>query len=643
MSSHKKLKEDYVISVEDKALLEDKSKRKCNLWTLALITQNIVIICLVLYIFGAFDFLADAGDSSAIVSELGESSLILNEDQDNVDELQDDDGNLYLTGRSVAPNVVFLLADDVGWADIGKHEAEYSTPNIDAILSDGIELTRFYTHTLCTASRMAMLTGRYSWKLGFQYQEVVHGMMTGHIPYDEVTFAEVTKEMGYNNYYVGRWGVGYASWDMTPLSRGWDKYSGYLGCDGGYYNYSTDHFDWSNVFDMWDMKEPYLAANMTYTEDVFLDKAFEYLEDAKSSGKPFTLTYGSRSAHPPIDDDWPTNYPPIIYPECAQTNPSYLGREYFCNKVKYLDYTWGKLIDHLKENDLYDNTIIFMTTDNGATPYSGMSGWSDWGCNWPLRGGKVTHFEGGLRVFAGMSGGLIPEKLRGTSFDELTHGTDISATIMRLSMTKKQFEERPTLTGTKKVVDGNNLYNFEHHDLLVHNVNPQSYPAWMSDIDYDYAATDGEWKYYVGGTAWSRGGGWYNTPEKGMVTIENYPDRFLLAGGWCEDGCLFHLFTDPTENYDVSADYPEILDYYQDLIDAIHFGGFDEEYHSGQPNVIDFRAYQADGIMRPYLNKDSITEYDSRTKSVDSIFTYDYSNYPMSYIGDYNGTYPFDD
>jgi len=128
------------------------------------------------------------------------------------------------------------------------------------------------------------------------------------------------------------------------------------------------------VYDMWDMDEPFIDANMTYSEDVFLSKSLEYLDDAKDSGKPFTLTYASRTAHPPIDNDWPTFYPPIIWPECVQANASYIGREYFCNKVKYLDYSWGILIDYLHDNDLYDNTIIFITTDNGATPYSEMDG-----------------------------------------------------------------------------------------------------------------------------------------------------------------------------------------------------------------------------------------------------------------------------
>jgi len=643
MPSHQKLEEHPVSNATDSALLGDE-KSACNFWMWLAITQIIVIIFLVLAEFGVFLNLSDATNESGAAGAFEDDSVLFNAGQGNLDEVHADASDKYLTGSHVAPNMIFLLTDDIGWADIGLHKAEYTTPNIDSILESGIELTSFYTHTLCSPSRMAMLTGRMTWKLGAQYQEVVHGMMTGHIPYDEVTFAEVTKEMGYNNYYVGRWGVGYASWDMTPLRRGWDKFSGYLGCDGGYYNYSTEHWDWKNVYDMWDMDEPFIDANMTYSEDVFLSKSLEYLDDAKSSGKPFTLTYASRTAHPPIDNDWPTFYPPIIWPECVQTNASYIGREYFCNKVKYLDYSWGILIDYLHDNDLYDNTIIFITTDNGATPYSEMDGWSDYGCNWPLRGGKVTHFEGGLRVWAGMSGGLIPEELRGTTFDELTHVTDIAATFMRLSMTESQFEARATLTGTEKVVDGKNLYDFEYHDLIIHNVNTRMVPSWMSNITYDYGATDGEWKYYMGGTPWSRGSGWYNTPERGYINGNTSPDVWMLAGGWCQDGCLFHLPSDPTENYDVSSDYPEIPAYFEDLIDAIYEGGFDPDYHSGQPFDIDFRGYQADGIMRPYLNQDSINDYTCRTSSDNYNFTYDYSSYLLSWIGDYDGsTWPFSD
>merc|ERR1719233_1190769 len=216
------------------------------------------------------------------------------ENVEDVNEEEEDatssGGAEYLTG-AVAPNMLFLLADDIGWADISANGGRFDTPNIDELVTGGIQFTNFYSDALCTPSRMSFLTSRHAWKLGVQYPEVIHGLMTGHIPPDELTFAEVTREMGYDNYYVGRWGVGYASWDYTPLGRGWDKFVGYFGPEGGYYNHSTDHFDeWTDVYDMWYMTDEYIEANMTYSEDLFYDHTIKYLNEAKSAGKPFTLT-----------------------------------------------------------------------------------------------------------------------------------------------------------------------------------------------------------------------------------------------------------------------------------------------------------------------------------------------------------------
>merc|ERR1712096_139588 len=124
-----------------------------------------------------------------------------------------------------------------------------------------------------------------------------------------------------------------------------------------------------------------------------------------------TLTYASQTVHSPIDDDWPTNYPPMIWEECEIDNSDLIGREYYCNKVKYLDYTWGLLIDYLKTSGMWDNMVVFITNDNGGYPYTGEAGnhasmYGGWGCNWPYRGGKATHYEGGIKVWTGMTGGL---------------------------------------------------------------------------------------------------------------------------------------------------------------------------------------------------------------------------------------------
>jgi len=257
MATKQYLEEVEVDQKEDQPLIGDVRK-SYNFWKLTVFFLLIVILVLILALFGVFSNVtsSDSADSKTLTNDYIRQDVI----GDNLSDEDDNTGDAYLTG-DVAPNIIFLLADDIGWADISHNNGEFSTPNIDMILEGGVEFTQFYSHALCTPSRMAFLTGRLAWKLGSQYSEVIHGMMTGHIPSEETTWAEVTKEMGYTNYYVGRWGVGYASWDMTPLGRGWDKFMGYFGPEGGYYNHTTNHFDeWMGVYDMWDMYEPFFCS-----------------------------------------------------------------------------------------------------------------------------------------------------------------------------------------------------------------------------------------------------------------------------------------------------------------------------------------------------------------------------------------------
>jgi len=582
-----------------------------------LITTNIF---LALYLSGAFGF--STNDSTD------------DKDFQDVEYLTTHDE--YLTGPT-APNMLFLIGDDIGFSDISATGGLFDTPNIDELVTGGVQFKDFHTHDSCTPSRVAFLTGRYSWKTGLQYKGVVHGMNTAHIPVDEKTFAEVTREMGYDNYYVGRWGVGYASWDYTPLGRGWDKFAGYFGPEQGYYYHTSKQGDWEDVYDFWDMKEPLLTANESYSEDVFLAKTIEYLDEANDKDKPFTLVYGSQTSHTPMENDDPSNYPPIIWAECEQLDEKYKGREYYCNKVKYLDYVWGVIINYLKETGMWDNMLIFATSDNGAIPYTDTD-WYGWGCNWPFRGGKSTYYEGGIKNWAGMTGGLVPSEYRGTTFDSLTHIVDLAATAMRLSMTKSEYEARKSLTGTSKIVDGKNLFSFEHHELIVHNVLPQWVPGTQDPGQFDYAASDGEWKYIVG--VWDSSGlgnGWYNFPGYGI--IDKFHEDFIwnLAGGNCSHGCLFHMETDPYEYIDLSGDYLEISNYFSQLIDAIHRGGFDDSYHPGQRYEEDYRGRQADGIMRPYLNPIASFEYQERRGLVDNNGDYDYQSFSQFWFGDYEG------
>ena len=118
--------------------------------------------------------------------------------------------------------------DDLGWADIGAHDAGYETKNIDALLSSGIELTNYHVHSVCSPTRSALMTGQYSFKLGLQRTNPpIQPMTMEHLPYDAPTIAELLKKAGYRTHMLGKWHLGYASWNMTPTARGFDTHYGY--------------------------------------------------------------------------------------------------------------------------------------------------------------------------------------------------------------------------------------------------------------------------------------------------------------------------------------------------------------------------------------------------------------------------------
>merc|ERR1719285_492768 len=211
-------------------------------------------------------------------------------------------------------------------------------------------------------------------------------------------------------------------------------------------------------------------------------------------------------------------------------------------------------------------------------------------------------------------------------------------------MTSTQFNERETLTGTAKIPDGKNIFLFEHHELIVHNVLPQYIPSWMREGSFDYAATDGEWKYMVG--PWdsaAQGHGWYNFPGYGVIDGDSDATTYAEAGGNCSHGCLFHISTDPYEYHDLSFEYAEVAYYFFDLINSLYNGALDESYNPGQPYEEDDRGWMSDNILRPYLNAESLEDYGKRIHSTNSSGGYDYSNSTMSYQSDYDReASPFD-
>ena len=141
------------------------------------------------------------------------------------------------------PHILLMVADDFGWSDIGYHheDATYSTPSIDRLIETGIELTNYYVHSMCTPTRSAMFTGKYSFKNGLQMKATILCGSSARLPPEHKTLAEILKDTGYTTHMVGKWHLGYASTDYTPTGRGFDSHI-------GFYQHSVDYYTQFSIF-----------------------------------------------------------------------------------------------------------------------------------------------------------------------------------------------------------------------------------------------------------------------------------------------------------------------------------------------------------------------------------------------------------
>ncbi|HUV67940.1 MAG TPA: sulfatase [Sedimentisphaerales bacterium] len=277
---------------------------------------------------------------------------------------------LLTSARAVErPNIVIIFTDDQGYGDLGCYDSEtIRTPRIDKLAQDGTRFTNFYAQIVCGPSRSALLTGRYpvrsrGWSM----------------PADEITLAELLQKVGYTTCCIGKWDVSNreAIRERMPNAQGFDTYWGTLGAnDNGHVVFHQNNQQIGNTKDM---------ASLTRT---YTDKAIEFLKANKDN--PFLLYLAHTMVHSVID-----------------ASPEFKGKSrggLYADTVEELDYHTGRLLDVIDTLGLRDNTIVIFTTDNG--PWNNMqeilrkkhNGAIAWGSSGPLREGKGSTYEGGIRV-----------------------------------------------------------------------------------------------------------------------------------------------------------------------------------------------------------------------------------------------------
>jgi arylsulfatase A-like enzyme len=132
-----------------------------------------------------------------------------------------------LAQKSAKPNIIYIVADDLGWKDVGFHGSDITTPNLDLLARDGVRLEQFYAQPMCTPTRAAFLTGRYPFRYGLQTM-VIPASMTYGLPTDERLLSQNLKEAGYSTAIIGKWHLGHGKKEFWPMQRGFDYQYGAL-------------------------------------------------------------------------------------------------------------------------------------------------------------------------------------------------------------------------------------------------------------------------------------------------------------------------------------------------------------------------------------------------------------------------------
>ncbi|MEO0449602.1 MAG: sulfatase [Pseudomonadota bacterium] len=259
------------------------------------------------------------------------------------------------------PNIIVIMADDLGWGDIGLNGADLiNTPNIDRIGLEGVQLSSFYAGAnVCTPSRAALLTGRYPIRSSMQH--VVHPHSQFGLPQSEITIAEVLKDAGYATAMIGKWHLGHSD-EFWPTAHGFESFYGVA--------YSND----MQPFDLFDGKTVIESpVDQTALTENYAEQAVLFIQEHQE--EPFFLYYAETFPHIPL-----------FVPDRA-TGQSEAG--HYGDVVEHLDWGIGRILEALDETGLADNTLILVTSDNGPW-FEGDSG--------PYRDRKGETYEGGYRV-----------------------------------------------------------------------------------------------------------------------------------------------------------------------------------------------------------------------------------------------------
>jgi len=308
-----------------------------------------------------------------------------------------------LVAASERPNIVVIVADDLGWADVGFHgNRVIETPSLDRIAAEGAQLDRFYTTPICSPTRAALMTGRDPIRLGVAYSTIMPWQNNGIHP-DETFLPELFLSAGYQTAMVGKWHLGHAQQAYHPNARGFEHFYGHLHTEVGFYP------PFASLGGKDFQRNGQSIEDQGYESYLLADEVSRYIRE-RDETKPFFIYMPFIAPHTPLDapqalknkyaemeDDRGKSRSKMA--DNTRLMARIMGRDsarpVYAAVVDGMDQAIGRVLETLDKEGLADNTIVLFFSDNGGAVYA--IGGAD---NAPLRGGKGDAFEGGIRVVA---------------------------------------------------------------------------------------------------------------------------------------------------------------------------------------------------------------------------------------------------
>ena len=495
---------------------------------------------------------------------------------------------LPLPGNASRPNILVILADDLGWYDTGiQGNMESPTPALNTLSASGFILDRHYAFRYCSPTRRALLSGRFPNHIT-SVQPDGDQLCSDFLPLNATILSERLNSIGYACHFVGKGHLGYQTTDHLPIRRGFDTHVGFLAGSesyrfgGGVANATLGKHDlWHDGTPGFD-----IVPQMSYASDFYTATAVDLIEahgerkrmqllspgDGEKPEElgPFFIYFSIQNVHAPYQ-----------LPPKSRNYPKMWNRTY-ANMLHVLDEATQNVTSALRRTGLWDNTLILWTSDNGGIGL---------GNNYPLRGHKHDPWEGGTRVASFLTGGYLPTHMRGKSSGNLlVHIADWYPTLLHLAGVAEPVTDRAYFDGDYAgrnagyhEIDGVNVW-----PMLtgLNRTQPRRFTP-TSEVGIIDASSHRFWKLItLSGQSnfWTRNHSIVAPTDACLDGAQPDPaepgrtDAIVTGCPVCNisSPCLYDVLSDPSELRNVAADHPSVVA--KLTIELARFG----EYVSGR-------------------------------------------------------------